>query len=52
MKQFKSWEKNEEKNIRVMFYTKNNLEVLEDEQNLMVMGIPRKYYNAPEAVQA
>ena len=37
----------EEKGIRVMFYAKNNMEVLEDEQRLnqvLVTEIPRKYH--------
>ena len=45
----------EEKGIQVMFYTKNNLEILQDEQKLnevMVTEVPRKHHNSPEVIQA
>ena len=45
----------EEKGVWTMFYTKNNLEILEDEQKLnevLVTEVPRKYHNSPEIIQA
>ena len=45
----------EEKGVRTMFYTRNNLEILEDEQKLnevLVTEVPRKYHNSPEVIQA
>ena len=45
----------EEKGVRAMFYTRNNLEILEDEQKLnevLVTEVPGKYHNSPEVIQA
>ena len=45
----------EEKGVRTIFYTRNSLEILEDEQKLnevLVTEVPRKYHNSPEVIQA
>ena len=45
----------EEKGIRTMYYTRNNLEILEDKQKLnevLVTEVPRKYHESPEVIQA
>ena len=45
----------EEKGIRTMYYTRNNLEILEDEQKLneiLVTEVTRKYHDSPEVIQA
>ena len=45
----------EEKGIRTMYYTRNNLEILEDEQKLnevLVTEVPRKYHESPEVIQS
>ena len=45
----------EEKGVKTMFYTRNNLEILENKQKLneiLVTEVPRKYHNSPEVIQA
>ena len=45
----------EEKGIRTMFYVKNNMDILEDEQKLnevLVTEVPRQYRSSPEVIQA
>ena len=45
----------EEEGVKVLFYTQNKEEVLEDEekvQEVLVTEIPRKYHNSPEVLAA
>ena len=45
----------DEKGVKVLYYTQNNMQILESEQRInevLVTEIPKKYHNAPEVIEA
>ena len=45
----------EEKGTRVMFYTQNNMNILENEQKInqvMVTEVPKRFHNTPEVIES
>ena len=45
----------DENGVKVLYYTQNNMQILESEQRInevLVTEIPKKYHNAPEVIEA